>query len=398
MSFFSEIFLKDNKIGKHYFAALDLGTEIVKVLIFDADYKEKKIIIKGIGKEFHKPGNFQGSFILNQEGIASTCRKALKKAKRMAGLELKGKNKMRTVLGVSGELAEVAVITFSHQRKKSQTRISQLELKEIAQKANQQISDSVKYRSKKDNGKKGEVRFLNIDISEMSVDGYQVVDLAGLKGEKVEMQMRGSYMLADNFKMIESIADLAGLELIKVVYNPCVTAKAVCRGGESGIGAIFIDIGGSITDVALVKNGIVEFVKTFALGGKIFAGKAGGKNNLRFDQKIIDLVPNTETGKEQHLNYKLWFSGVEFSLKAFSKNSLLPLKIFVYGGGSCFPKIAESLERMLKAKKLSFVGNPQVKFICPKDIMSFTDQTKELVHPQDLTPLSIALSVLDSRI
>ena len=91
----------------------------------------------------------------------------------------------------------------------------------------------------------------------------------------------------------------------------------------------------------------------------------------------------------------MWISGIELSLKEFSKNKLLPAKIFVYGGGSQLPESVNSLDELLAMKNLPFDGKPEIKFIYLKGIANIIDQTRKLVGPRDITPMSIAVSALN---
>ena len=115
MGLISEIF-KNSAVDNHYLVSLDLGTEIAKASVFYVDPKEKKVVIVGIGEEFHKFGNIHGSAILNKNGVISTCEKAIEKAKEMAGINSESKKRMRAIIGVSGELEEIAVEVFNYER------------------------------------------------------------------------------------------------------------------------------------------------------------------------------------------------------------------------------------------------------------------------------------------
>jgi len=389
MGLISEIF-KNSGANNYHLISLDLGTEVVKVLVFYVDSKEKKVVITGIGKESHRAGNVHGSAILNKNGVISTCKKAIGKAKKMAGINLESKKRMRAIIGVSGELAKITAETFCYERKNHQVKINQFELKDLIKKANRKISNRIECKTgRKNSDKKSGVKFINLDVSEISIDGYKVANPLGFKGKKIEVNARGTYMLANNFDLIKSISDSLNLNLINIVYNPRAVIRSIVGESEIESSAIFIDIGGNITDVALAKNKNVEIIKMFVLGGKIFAKGMPSGNDFKFNKD-----KNRKNG--QRFNYNLWLSGVELSLKEFSKNKLLPSKIFVCGGGSQFPEIAGILSKLLSTKYLPFAGKPEIKFIHPKDIARAVDQTEKLVNPQDVTPISIAVSVLDS--
>ena len=382
MGLISEIF-KNSAVDNHYLVSLDLGTEIAKASVFYVDPKEKKVVIVGIGEEFHKFGNIHGSAILNKNGVISTCEKAIEKAKEMAGINSESKKRMRAIIGVSGELAEIAVEVFNYERKNQKVKISQSELEEITKKAEQKIFGSVEHKmARKNKDGKSSVKFISASIAEIKIDGYKIANVLDFKGKKIEATAHGTYMLADSFEIIKDVSDSLNLNLINVAYNPCAVVKSIAGKNETESSAIFIDVGGSITDVILERNGSVEAVKTFVLGGRMFTEKMPGGNDSEADERSC-------------FKRNLWFSGIELSLKEFSRNKLLPAKIFVYGGGSRLSEVADSLDKLLLVKDLPFADKPEIKFIYPKDITAVVDQTGKLTSPRDVALASIAVSALN---
>lgn len=404
MGLLSEIF-KSKAIDNHYLISLDIGTEIAKALVFYIDSKERKVVIVGVGEEFHKSGNVHGSVILSEDGIISTCGKAIDKAKKMAGIGLKSKKQIRTIIGVSGELAKVKTEVFSYERKNQKSKIGQSELKDITRKAKQKIFKSVECEitRKNDNDKKRKVEFISIDISEIKINGYKVMDILDFKGDRIEMTVYGIYMFASNFNIIKNVSDSLNLSLLNIIYNPYAVVKSAAVQGRTDSNAIFIDVGGSITDIVLEKNRNIKDVKTFVLGGRMFIEKTPNDDSFELDEneknKHVESdfsnIRKIEEKEKDYFNCNLWISGIELSLKEFSKNRLLPAEIFVYGGGSRLPEIADSLNELLSIKNLPFDGKPKIKFICPKDIANVIDQTGKLVGPRDVTPMSIAASALN---
>jgi len=404
MGLLSEIF-KNKTVDNHYLISLDIGTEIAKALVFYIDPEKKKVVIVGVGEEFHKSGNVHGSVILSEDGIISTCGKAINKAKKMAGISLKSKKQIRVIIGVSGELAKVKTEIFSYKRKNQKSKIGQSELRDITRKAKQKIFKSVEREIARKNGndKKRKVEFIGIDISEIKINGYKVTDILDFKGDRIEMAVYGIYMFASNFNIIKNVSDSLNLSLLNIIYNPYAVVKSVVIQNRTGSNAIFIDIGGSITDIALEKNRNIEDVKTFVLGGRMFIEKTPNDDSSESDEneknKNIESnlgnIRKTEEKEKDCFNCNLWISGIELSLKEFSKSRLLPADIFVYGGGSQIPEIAGSLNELLSMKNLPFDSKPKIKFICPKDITNVIDQTGKLVGPRDITPMSIAASAVN---
>ena len=60
------------------YLALDIGTEVVKALVFEISPKEKKGIILGVGKEFQMPGNMRSGAISHIQGVIESSKVAYK--------------------------------------------------------------------------------------------------------------------------------------------------------------------------------------------------------------------------------------------------------------------------------------------------------------------------------
>ena len=67
----------------------------------------------------------------------------------------------------------------------------------------------------------------------------------------------------------QNIADDLDLELLGIVSEPFALSR--CFDFEEGeLSAIFIDVGGGVTDIAVVNNGTVIGTKMFGIGGRTF--------------------------------------------------------------------------------------------------------------------------------
>jgi cell division protein FtsA len=169
--------------------------------------------------------------------------------------------------------------------------------------------------------------------------------------------------------------------------------------------AIFIDIGGGTTDIAVVRNGGREGTKMFALGGRAFTKRLAQELNVNFQEaeslKIRygrgELAADAAKRLEKILeeDCRVWLDGIELSLQEFSESDLLPPKILLCGGGSALPGIKKSLSQESWLKNLPFAKRPSVGFLQPKDVANIADKTGLLRDPQDVTPMGLANLALD---
>ena len=199
-------------------------------------------------------------------------------------------------------------------------------------------------------------------------------------------------------------ADL-DLNLINIAAEPFAVAKSVGGQDSSEFSAIFIDIGGGTTDIALVNNGGVEGTKMFAIGGRAFTKRIAQVANTSFEKaeemKIAygqgRLAPRAKKVVEDAVNadISVWLSGVELSLAEFDRVDHLPAKILLCGGGTGLPQILEALKGGDWYKNLPFARKPVVNHISPTEVNRVIDKTGKLTSFADITPMGLANLGLD---
>jgi cell division protein FtsA len=164
--------------------------------------------------------------------------------------------------------------------------------------------------------------------------------------------------------------------------------------------AIFIDIGGGTTDIAVVRNGGVEGTRMFAIGGRVFTKRIATELDKTFTEaeaKKIEYSAGKLSQKDTDkvkagldADCQVWLSGVELALGEFGETDLLPSKILLCGGGSLLPEIKQYLETRDWVKRLPFARQPKVDFIRPSDVVNVTDETGKMTGAADITPMALA--------
>ena len=67
--------------------ALDIGTEVVKALIFRVDKVNRKGVVIGVGRTAQKVGNMQSGAVSDIKGVIVSAREAIEQAKTKAGIK-----------------------------------------------------------------------------------------------------------------------------------------------------------------------------------------------------------------------------------------------------------------------------------------------------------------------
>lgn len=400
MSLFSKIL--GNPGGSDVILALDIGTEVVKALVVQIEPREKKGYIIGSGKVKQRMGNMRSGAVSDISGVISTSKQAIEIAKEKAEVK-KVKN---AVVGIAGELVKGTTTTVHYERANPEIKIDLAELKNIIQKVQLKAYERIKQQLAWETGQNDiEIKLINAAISSVRIDGYQVSNPLGFQGKEVSISVFNAYAPLIHLGALETIASELKVDLISIAAEPYSVARAITSESEMNFNAIFIDIGGGTTDIAVVRNGGLEGTKMFALGGRAFTKRLSQELKISFGEAEMLKIEYahgklgaSDTQKIDKIfedDCQVWLSGIELSLSEFSQSDLLPSKILMCGGGAGLPGIRRVLSTTAWVEKLSFARVPQVVFLKPSDIASMIDETGELKSFQDVTPIGLANLALD---
>ncbi|MDD5083330.1 MAG: cell division FtsA domain-containing protein [Candidatus Moranbacteria bacterium] len=395
MGIFSRFFSKGDQSGS--FLALDIGTEVVKALIFKVDAETGQGVVFGVGRVSQKLGNMQSGAVSDISGVIEASREAIAIAQEKA----KVKKVRQSIIGIAGELVKGTTTTVHYDRVKPEQHIALSELKMIIQKVQEKALERIqKQLAWETNQSEIDVKLINAAIVDVRIDGYHITNPINFQGRDVSMSIFNAYAPMIHLGALESIASALDLDLLSIAAEPYAVACSVEVEDMMDFSAIFIDIGGGTTDIAVVRNGGLEGTKMFALGGRAFTRHISQDFHLSFEEaeklKIdyslgrLDAETAARVGTFLQEDCEVWLGGVQLSLMEFAETDVLPSKIFLCGGGSALPGIKMALNTTEWITQLPFSKPPQVGFLQPKDIVKIVDTTGELINPQDITPMGLA--------
>lgn len=401
MGIFSKI-LGSRGGSADYMLSLDIGTEVVKALVFQIDKNSGRGVVRGVGKIRQNLGNMQSGAVADITGVIESSRQAIEVAKAMAGV----KKVEKTVVGIAGELVKGTTTTVHYERIRPEVRVDLPELKNIIQKVQWKAFDRIRQQLAWETGHSEiEVKLINAAIVDVRIDGYRVSNPVGFQGRDVSIAVFNAYAPMIHLGALQTIADELKLELISIAAEPYAVARSMGIEDVLDFNAVFIDIGGGTTDIAVVRNGGLEGTKMFALGGRAFTKRLAQELGVAFEEAEILKIKYAEGKLGSDVSLKIenilkddcdvWLSGVELSLSEFADADLLPHRFFLCGGGSGLPGVKKALLSTKWTKNLPFAKAPQVSFLQPRDVVNIIDETGELRDPQDVTPMGLANLALD---
>ncbi|PIS39766.1 MAG: hypothetical protein COT33_00235 [Candidatus Nealsonbacteria bacterium CG08_land_8_20_14_0_20_38_20] len=398
-------FLKRQK-EKELFLVLDIGTEAVKVLIFEK--RQGKISVLGGGLEYFDRFRALESGKFETEVIKKTISKAVEEAQKESGVKTNS-----IFLGFSCDILKGRTISYSLKRKenkflflknqvsvpkffKFRNRESEIKNKRVDEKEEGEIKETVLREAKKKIAEsyalqKGilpqDIQFQELRILETKIDGYRVPSLLGYDGEKADFKILATflpkYYLESNFSdfisppIIPIIREM-GFKILEI-RHPIVGLLSFLSQYPD---ALLLDIGGEVTQIFLAKRGILEEISEFETGGRQFSqilSENLGLSELearnlkhRYSKRDLTEESRREIGKLLKISTHLWFQGLKEKLREIG-SGIFPSEFFIFGGGALLPEIEEILEQG-DWEDISFAEPPKVKFLQSKDLINIEEK------------------------
>ena len=391
-------FFGGRKKATNWAISLDIGTEFVKAIVFEVI--DGVGHVRGSGRAHQKLSDMQGGGVTDIHGVARNCEKAIEEAAEQAQFLPE-----KAIVGIAGELVKGTTTSIKVTRQKPSTQIQMSELQDIVNQVQAEAFREARAELAQETGQDEiDVQLVNAAIVSVVIDGYKVSNPMSYQGKELSVGVYNSFAPIVQLGALETVVRELGLELLAVSAEPYAVAR--CLDEEStDFAAIFIDIGGGTTDVAVVRNGGVEGTKMFAIGGRAFTKRVAAVLGESFqaaeDSKLAYTSGTLEPEKTALVKHalvndaKVWLSALQISLEDFGETDLLPSKILLCGGGSNLPEIRAILESPDWIRDLPFARTPDVQFIKPSDVANMVDQTNLLKNIDEVTPLALGNVALD---
>ncbi len=359
-------------------------------------------VVKGVGRARQGLKDMHSGAVSDISKVIANCEIAISKAQAMANV----KKVEKAIIGIAGELVKGTTTTVHYERINPEIRIDLPELKNIIQKVQWKAFDRIRSQLAWETGHSEiEVKLINAAIVNVRIDGYKVSNPIGFQGRDVSISIFNAYAPMIHLGALQKIGDELNLDLLNIAAEPYAVARSIGIEDSTDFSAVFIDVGGGTTDIAIVRNGGLEGTKMFGLGGRAFTKRLAQDLSVGFEEAEVLKIKYAEgkLGKDVSMKIEkilsddcnVWLRGVELTLSEFSESDLLPYRFFLCGGGSGLPGIKKSLLSSNWRKNLPFAKPIEVSFLQPKDVVNVIDETRQLKDPQDITPMGLANLALD---
>jgi len=399
MAFWRRILQRDSGESLAACTALDIGTEFAKALVFEIS-DDGHGTVRGVGRKRQGLSHMQSGTVADIAAVVDNCAVALQEAEEMAGFR-----PSQVVIGIAGELVKGFTTNHSQERKRPDAPITEAELQKlidtVQREALREAERSITWETGLPNV---DVRLVHAAIVGASIDGYALTNPVGFQGRHVKIGIFNAFAPLVHLGALQTVASQLDLELLEVVAEPYAVARVLGSDQVRQAGALFVDVGGGTTDVALVRSGGIEGTRMFALGGRAFTKSIADRLDLPFpraEAAKVDYARGNVVERREEIaeiiadDVEVWAAGVELVMEELGGGDLLPGRIYICGGGSRLPEIRAALAAERFWKRLSFARPPEVIVMAPDQIETIRDATDLLVDQQDVTPLGLAYQAIE---
>jgi len=343
-------FFKKSSKNPDNFIALDFGTTSTKAFIFSLPAGRQVL-----NEQVQLLGQGQG-----------TPAEAVEQAATQAGVR-----PTQTVVGIGGENAWCLTTTVRFNRPDPEKEIASKEVEKL----NEQIfrtalMHATPQMSQFIGDPELTLQLIDSAILFYKIDGQTVIGPIGQKGKILESSIFTAYSSAVYLGWLAETLKELNLNLWAVSSLMSILVKTLAADSLLDYNAIILDVGGKVTDVAVVFGGGIWGSRPLSLGGECFTtalvnGFAIDKNTAEAkkiayathqlrDEEVPEIAEKLKPALE------LWLTGVEAALADFEGVKTFPSRIILTGGGAHLEELKEGLANYPLMRALPFASPPVV--------------------------------------
>jgi cell division protein FtsA len=357
---------------------LDIGSSNIKIIIAQKkiDFDEEKIHIIG-AVSCPSSGIGKNGTINSIEDAVSSLSACLEKAERLIGVPINS-----VWLGLNHS-------SITYERVKGVAIISKND-GEIDQNDIDRAIDSAKSFPVPNNYE----IFKTIPVKYNIDNNEDVKDPVGMKGIRLEVEVLVPLVLSSQINNLIKIVQRVGIGVNDILMPSLTMAELFLTKKELELGVAVIDIGSTTTSLAVYEDGVLVHFNTLPIGSehitadialglkcpitlaekiKIFFGDSDSSSvSEKDDIDISELLKEEKIDDENSIVSKKYlieiiearteeiFSMVDDELKKINRSKILPVGVFLSGGGSLLNNIVKTAKKTLSLP-VAFLESKHVK-------------------------------------
>ncbi|MBI1957571.1 MAG: hypothetical protein HYS44_03930 [Candidatus Niyogibacteria bacterium] len=233
------------------------------------------------------------------------------------------------------------------------------------------------------------------------LNGYPADAPVGKRARTLEAFLYLSAVFGRAWEDIETLLDDNGIRLAGIQTSPMAFYRAAEALGIADEGRVVIDVGGEITEVSVIKNGILYDSVSYARGLNFVARRTAEALSLDVEAAIVYLQNYgsgaLEDGKASRVKKIVgeavaeWKTLLSDALEHVSSKGLLPEIALVAGPGNILPEFAEAVSADEFRPFTIFGRSLNVRRLAPKDFASQVAHIPSVFSNAELTNLLVDL-------
>jgi cell division ATPase FtsA len=229
----------------------------------------------------------------------------------------------------------------------------------------------------------------------LTVDGHRVTDPVGFRGVEIGATVFAALARPEAIRTWQAVAQTLEFSTLTVTAAPLALAR--CMSGPQGI---LLDVGDTTTDLVWYRGGSPLALESLPVGGaelttslmrkwrltssrakRLKQAYSGGRlDEDARDQVLAVLAPVLQS----------WLEKTEAALARLNVDALLPEHLYLLGGGSLLPEIADAARSLAWSQQLQFSRYPQVGRLQPTDVPGVVNRTELGRGAGDVPALALA--------
>ena len=333
-------------------AGLDINESHVRAALIGIEVGRLKILSQASSQL--SPGAAVGNLGSDSAALQGACREALRLARRT---DVPQPQSM--VLGISSEIIRGITQMLHVERPNPRLPLVEAELDRLLlrNQAEALAAANVEIRLEHQ-AEEVDFQLLNSSLVGIQVDGRRTANPLNCQARSLSLEVYNAFVPRDWLTTGQQIAKHLSLNLIALAYKPFALARGLLAGQQPAeLDALIINIGEHSTDLAIIREGVLNYSRHFPVGSDNFDRSLQRRLGLDRGDLAALRTPGgdfelAELGEERQaratkvlaLAALVWLQGLSLSLKDLKLDSL-PAKIYLSGPGAGLTCIQESLSR-----------------------------------------------------
>lgn len=346
------------------YLALDIGSGYLKAAHFKIDKTENKI----------KNISFKKERLEKKDGIF------LEDLKENAGHLVEG-DENGLLIGLNSEFLKAKTISFTYKRENSNEPINEEEIQKIIQNIENKIFEKIKEQFYNESYLNNELKIVSAKIENIFVDGYPTLDLLGFQGKEIRLGIFNTFTPRAIVNALENLTNSLNLPIISINHLAYSLVRFLAKKSED-FSAVLIDIGANITEIILVKHGLIREIKNLPTGGTSFTQRLSDSLKIGISEaEAIKFQYPEKFSRFFEPNLFFLRKNIELTINELAQLDLLPNLFYIYGGGSLLPDVRKMLEGLI---------NGEIKFLEPEELVNVSalaESSLEILKPNHFSQI-----------